>query len=189
MSFLNWPVEQSNLSQRSQQRRKRVALRLLDQFGRAFPEITYQLVWGSTTINSQAWRLGSARFVRVYGGLVRHPKMTLPGLALMLAHETGHHLGGPPHDPAMPWISWQGQADYWAAGVGMKRVFGSAADQITVKGIRQLVDLHRDFAGRSEEDEPDLSVECRQKIFMAGVSGQTMPACARTSFLDLLRGS
>jgi hypothetical protein len=68
----------------------------------------------------------------------------------------------------MPWISWQGQADYWAASVGMKRVFGPEADKLTLKGARQIVELHRDFAGRSEEDQPDLSVECRHRIVMAG---------------------
>jgi hypothetical protein len=185
MSFLNWPVEQLHLSHRSQQRRKNVTLHLLDRFGRAFPEITYQLVSGSTTVNSQAWRLGSARYVRVYGGLIRHPKMTRAGLALTLAHETGHHLGGPPYDPAMPWISWQGQADYWAASIGMKKVFGSSADKMTMRGALQIIELHRDFTGGSKEDEPDLSAECRYRIFVAGVRDQAMPECAQNAFLDL----
>jgi Zn-dependent protease with chaperone function len=104
MSFLNWPVEQVGLSQRAQKRRKSITLGLLDQFSKAFPDITYELLWESGTINSQAWRLGLAKNVRVYGGLARHPRITRAGLALMLAHETGHHLGGPPRDPDMPWI-------------------------------------------------------------------------------------
>jgi hypothetical protein len=103
----------------------------------------------------------------------------------MLAHETGHHLGGPPYDPGMPWISWQGQADYWAANEGMKRVFGLDASKMTLRGARQIVELHQDFAGRSEEDEPDLSVECRHKIFIAGARGQAMPDCAPKAFLEL----
>jgi hypothetical protein len=186
MSFLNWPVEQIFLSQRAQQKRKRAALRLLDQFGKAFPEVTYELLWESGTINSQAWRLGAARNVRVYGGLVRHPKITRVGLALMLAHETGHHLGGPPHDPDMPWISWQGQADYWAASVGMKKVFGLDARNMTPRGARQICDLHQEFVGSAHEDEPDLPSECRYKIFMAGTSGRAMPDCARDSFRQLV---
>ncbi len=185
MSFLNWPVEQRQLSPRARQRRKSIILNLLDQFGEAFPQITYELLWESATINAQAWRLGSARYVRVYGGLIRHPRMTRPGLALMLAHETGHHLGGPPYDPAMPWISWQGQADYWAASVGMKTVFGLQAKKLTLKGARQIADLHRDFAGRSQEDEPDLPSECRHRIFVAASNDQRMPACAPKAFMEL----
>jgi hypothetical protein len=59
---------------------------LFKRFRRAFPEVTYELPWESPTINAQAWRLGSAQFVRVYGGLVRHPAITKYGLALILAH-------------------------------------------------------------------------------------------------------
>jgi hypothetical protein len=187
MSFLNWPVEQAQLDRGARQRRRKVIDGLLDQFGRAFPQITYELGWSSATVNSQAWQLGTTRYVRVYGGLVRHPKMTRPGLALMLAHETGHHLGGPPYDPAMSWISWQGQADYWAAHVGMKKVFGADADRMTLRGARQIVELHRDFGGDADEDEPDLSAECRYRIFVAGAKGAPMPDCAPAALLALAR--
>ena len=185
MSFLNWPVEQVHLSQRVQKRRKSITLGLLDQFRKAFPEITYELLWESGTINSQAWRLGLARNVRVYGGLARHPRITRAGLALMLAHETGHHLGGAPRDPDMPWISWQGQADYWAANVGMRKVFGLHARNMTLRGALQIRRLHQDFTGRSEEDEPDLSSECRHTIFLAGITGDVMPDCAQKAFAQL----
>jgi Peptidase family M48 len=185
MSFLNWPVEQNQFSQRARQRRKSIVLGLLDQFGEAFPEITYELFWESPTVNAQAWRFGSAGRVRVYGGLVRHPKITRAGLALMLAHETGHHLGGPPYDPDMPWISWQGQADYWAASEGMKKVFGLHAQTMIMRGAFQIRELHRDFASALEEDQPDLSSDCRHSIFVAGATGREMPDCAKKAFTQL----
>jgi hypothetical protein len=185
MSFLNWPAEEVLPNRRIQQRRRRVVLDLFDKFGRSFPEITYELLWESATINAQAWRLGSARYVRVYGGLIRHPKITRPGLALMLAHETGHHLGGPPHDPGMPWISWQGQADYWAASVGMKKVFGLHARDITMRGALQIRKLHQDFASTLEEDQPDISSECRHGIFIAAATGREMPDCAKKAFRQI----
>jgi len=181
MSFFNWPAEEVLPSRRAQQHRRRVVLDLFSKFRDAFPEITYELVWASATINSQAWTFGSRRYVRVYGGLARHPKMTTPGLALMVAHETGHHLGGPPYDPAMPWISWQGQADYWAASVGMKKVFGSRAHHMTDRGAKQICELYNAFIGR-EEDEPDLSFECRHEIFIAGARGALIPDCAHRAF-------
>src|SRR5882757_1433769 len=174
MSFLNWPAEELLPSRRIQQRRRRVVMDLFDKFGRAFPEITYELLWQSATINAQAWRLGSARYVRVYGGLVRHRAMTRPGLALMLAHETGHHLGGPPYDPDMPWITWQGQADYWAASEGMKKVFGLHARNLTLRGARQIRELHKKFESGPQEREPDLSSGCRLNIFLAGATGREM---------------
>jgi hypothetical protein len=185
MSFLNWPVEQNQLSQRARLRRKAVALKLLDQFAAAFPEIIYELLWESSTVNAQAWLYSSIGRVRVYGGLVRHPKMTRAGLALMLAHETGHHLAGPPYDPDMPWISWQGQADYWAASQGMKRVFGMNARNLVMRGAAQIRELHRDFNGELEEDQPELSPDCRHNIFVAGAAGLDMPDCANRAFVEL----
>ena len=184
MSFLNWPAEEVLPSRRSQQHRRRVLSDLFTKFRRAFPEVTYELLWESPTLNAQAWRLGSARFVRVYGGLVRHPAITKYGLALMLAHETGHHLGGLPRDPHMTWMTWQGQADFWAARTGMPQVFGPKADQMTLRGARELFVLQEDLSRSMEADEPDLSASCRDCIFRAGVSNREMPSCAKQEFQE-----
>jgi len=178
MSFLNWPTEEVVPSLRSQQYRRRVLSDLFTKFHDAFPEVTYELLWDSPTINAQAWRLGSARFVRVYGGLVRHPAITRYGLALMLAHETGHHLGGMPRDPAMPWMTWQGQADYWAASVAMPRIWGPRASAVTVRAAREILKLHRMLESRLDDDEADLSADCRFSIFRSGALGLDIPSCA-----------
>jgi Zn-dependent protease with chaperone function len=167
MSFLDWPTEEVLPSRRSQQHRRRVLSDLFKKFRRAFPEVTYELLWESPTINAQAWRLGSARFVRVYGGLVRHPAITKYGLALMLAHETGHHLGGLPRDPAMPWMTWQGQADYWAASIAMPRIWGPRARGATLRAAREILNLHSML--QFEDDEPDLSPDCRYFILRSGL--------------------
>ena len=182
MSFLNWPTEEVPPSARAQQRRRRVVAGLLDKFGREFPEITYELLWESSSVNAQAWRLGSARYVRVYGGLVRHKAITKYGLALMLAHETGHDPGGLPRDPAMPWLTWQGQADYWAASVAMPRVWGPRACGATIRAAREIVELHRMLEGQQRMYEPDLSPDCRYSILCSGALGQEMPRCAMEAF-------
>ena len=178
MSFLNWPTEEVLPSRRAQQHRRRVVSELLEKFNQAFPEVTYELFWESPTVNAQAWRLGSARYVRVYGGLVRHRAISKYGLALMLAHETGHHLGGLPRDPAMPWLTWQGQADYWAASVGMPRIWRERARTATLKAAREVLELHEAFERHLEDDEPDLPAECRYRIWCAGAQDEGMPDCA-----------
>ena len=182
MSFLNWPAEEVLPSRRSQQHRRRVLSDLFKKFHRAFPEVTYELLWESPTINAQAWRLGSSRFVRVYGGLVRHPTITKYGLALMLAHETGHHLGGLPRDPAMPWMTWQGQADYWAARIAMPKIWGPRACNATLRAAREILKLHRMLESQFDDDEPDLSPDCRYSILRSGALGQSMPSCALEAF-------
>lgn len=182
MNFFHWPAEEMLPSRRIQQQRKRVVLDLFDKFGRVFPEITYELSWESPTINAQAWHLGTTRYVRVYGGLVRHRAITKYGLAVMLAHETGHHLGGLPRDPAMPWMTWQGQADYWAASIAMPMVWGSRARSVTLRGAREILTLHRLLADQFDDDEPDLSPDCRYCILRSGAFGENMPRCADDAF-------
>jgi hypothetical protein len=184
MSFLDWPVEQGSLSKRAQQRRKAVALRLIDRFAGTFSEIDYDLFWESSIINSQAWRLGNCQRVTIYGGLVRHPAITACGIALMLAHETGHHMGGHPRDPDLRWPTWQGQADYWAASHGMPRVFGPDAARLTLRGAQQIAALHEAFS--EIDSEPDIPAEMRTAIFRAGALGEDISRLLREAFKQML---
>ena len=158
--------------------RFRMMLGLLEAFGQAFPSITYELFWESSSINAQAWRSADGRRVMLYGGLVRHRLISRSGLALTLAHETGHHLGGVPLDPELRWPTWQGQADYWAARTAMPHVFGTSARAITLRGARELVQLTRSTGVR----DADLSAEERLRIFSAGAMNRPPPACLRKAF-------
>jgi hypothetical protein len=183
MSFLDWPVEHHQSKERTQRRRRATALRLISQFTKAFQEVEYDLYWDAPIINAQAWRLGRRRCVTVYGGLVRHPSITACGLALMLAHETGHHFGGPPLDPDLRWPTWQGQADYWAAAEGMPKVFGRDAYRLTLRGAKEIIALHRDFSG----DEADITPDERLAIFRAGALGEIAPTCLQAAFDRMIK--
>jgi hypothetical protein len=181
MTLFDGPTEPIT-SNVNQQRRKRMAVDLLEQFSRAFPTISYRLVWHSHSINAQAWRIGSERYVTVYGGLVRHPKINRTVLALAVAHETGHHLGGDPKDPERKWMSWQGQADYWAASVGMYRIFGSRAEAVTLRAAKQFMRFLEELEASLDGDEPDLSSLCRYHIICAALAQRGMPDCALLEF-------
>lgn len=113
---------------------------------------------------------------------MRHPRINRAVLALALAHETGHHLGGQPKDPDRKWMSWQGQADYWAASVGMHQIFGSRAVAVTLGAAKQFVEFHDELEALLGDDEPDLSSQCRYQIFCAALAQQKMPDCARLEF-------
>jgi hypothetical protein len=172
---MNWVAEDVHMRRQAHEGRRRLVLKLIDRFSEAFPEICYELIWSSLSTNAQAWGLGHQRYVRIYGGLARQKDLTRSGLALLLAHETGHHLGGPLYDPAIPWLSSQGQADYWAAAVGMPRVFRARALIMTIQGAAELRRLFRSCADAMVDDEPDLTPACRYEIFVAGARGLPMP--------------
>ena len=89
--------------------------------------------------NAQAFLDGGRKRVRLYGGLVRHRKIGSAGLAVALAHETGHHLAGPPYLQFYHWLSSEERATEWAMTVGLQKVFGKkVATRIGKRGLIEL---------------------------------------------------
>ncbi len=79
--------------------------------------------WTDGTVNAYASRSGSTWVVQMFGGLARHETITADGLALVVCHELGHHIGGAPKKGAgggwwgggaSSWASNEGQSDYFA---------------------------------------------------------------------------
>ncbi len=184
MTFFGPRERSSPFSKGMLQRRKMLALLLINRFSIVFANIEYDLLWDATIINAQAWRSANQKRVTVYGGLARYPSVTASGLALILAHETGHHLGGRPLDPDLRWPTWQGQADYWAAAEGMPKVFGPKARRMTFRGAEQIAALHAEFC--DEGDEPEISSIERTAIFRAGALGEAAPVCLQTIFSRMM---
>jgi Zn-dependent protease with chaperone function len=118
---------------------KRRARILVRRFRECFPELIYEIDLEIRIVNAQATLDGDRRVVRVYGGLVRHRKLNSAGLAVALAHETGHHLGGPPLHRVFRWLSSEERATEWAMTRGLRTVFGrDRADAIAKKGTMNL---------------------------------------------------
>jgi hypothetical protein len=112
---------------------------LLSHFRNGFPNIHYDVLWQTRVVNAQAFHGLKGPSVRLYGGLGRHRRAGKEALALALAHETGHHLGGPPSHPLYKSISSEAQADAWAIKVGLPRLFGPQRTKRVVElGRRQL---------------------------------------------------
>jgi hypothetical protein len=118
---------------------RRRALTLIKRFQARFPELAYDMDLGVNLANAQAFLDAGTRRVRLYGGLVRHRKIGAAGLAVALAHETGHHLGGAPYLAFYHWLSSEERATEWALAVGLKCVFGThRANRIGREGLNQL---------------------------------------------------
>ncbi len=73
-------------------------------------------LWDDGTVNANADEADGVWTVNMYGGLARYPGMTSDGMALVVCHETGHHLGGAPKMGGDPteWASNEGGADTFA---------------------------------------------------------------------------
>lgn len=115
---------------------------LIKRFQEAFPSIHYDLFWETRLLNAQAFIGGRGRCVRLYGGLGRHRNVGIEGLAFALAHETGHHLGGPPRHPFYASLSSERRASEWALTAGLPKVFGSTVgSRYGYHGLAQLAGL------------------------------------------------
>lgn len=98
---------------------------LIERFQAKFPNLHYDLYWETGLMNALAFLGRDGRSVRLYGGLGRHRQVGVEGLAFALAHETGHHLGGPPYHPFYTSLSSEQRANEWAVEMGLSHVFGT----------------------------------------------------------------
>jgi hypothetical protein len=178
------PLHEELLEPTNLKRRKLVAA-LLDRFSFTFCNIDFRLNWEADNLNACATLIQGRRTVEIWGGLARHRALGENGLALALAHEVGHHLGGKPYDLDYSWLSAEGQADYWATRVGMHLVFAQeAVVGRSLEGARELLALYRRFykpwRPRVASVGPPrvLSPRSRWLTFKAGALGDRRPACA-----------
>jgi hypothetical protein len=120
---------------------------LLKRFRAKFPDLHYDLFWDTRLMNALAFIGPLGRCVRLYGGLARHRSVGIEGLAFALAHETGHHVGGPPCHPCYLSISSEERANEWAAEFGLPIVFGpKVGGRYACRGSRQLDDLAKYYS-------------------------------------------
>jgi hypothetical protein len=125
---------------------KRRAEALIKRFRDRFPEIYYDMFWDTRLMNAQAYIGEKGRSVRLYGGLGRHREVGVEGIAFALAHEVGHHLGGPPHHEFYTTISSEHRASEWAEETGLPVVFGEeVAGRYARSGAAQLAAIWKKY--------------------------------------------
>ncbi len=83
-------------------------------------QLVINRLWSDDTLNANASQFFGKWNVNMYGGLARHPEMTLDGFAMVLCHELGHHLAGFTFRKGFggfggTWAANEGQSDYFAA--------------------------------------------------------------------------
>lgn len=167
-----------------------IAEYLVHHFRRFYPNIEYHIEWNDNTVNAYAWRQGGRRHVALLGGLIRHRHIQVEGLGMVLAHEIGHHYGGPPYY-GNNGLSCEGQADWWAASIGMREVWwGEEAIRQIVAAAEQLYLLFTQGLVKSISDDEEATLyenalgcshppaACRRDTYLAGANAQPKPPCA-----------
>ncbi|MBL7544841.1 MAG: hypothetical protein JNL11_13570 [Bdellovibrionaceae bacterium] len=106
-------------------------LKILDQeFGAALggnlESWTRDVVWSQPYIGAGSNIYQDQFYILLYGGFVRARYMTVGALSAILCHELGHKLGGEPRQiflGEVHWSSSEGQADMFAAGTCMPKLY------------------------------------------------------------------
>jgi hypothetical protein len=172
---------------------------LVELYRAFYPDVIYQIDWYNDTVNAYAWVDNGQRYVALLGGLIRSAALELEGIGLVLAHELGHHYGGPPAYPGG--LSCEGQADFYGANIVMRRVwFGESYVTTMIAAIAQLKNFFGFLGffaadpmqraafvptGREEEELGGLEggcthppAPCRIETYNAALDLKPKPACA-----------
>lgn len=132
-------------------------------------KLVVERLWENDRVNALAKRDAPKVWtVQMFGGLARHSTITPDGFALVLCHEIGHHIGGAPkkRSSLMPWVSSEGQSDYFATLKCLRRVFQFDNNAAVVKKL--LVPSALTAACKNAHSREDVSVCIRSG--MAGAS-------------------
>jgi hypothetical protein len=114
--------------------------------------------WTDATVNASAQQFGSTWILNMYGGLARHPEITVEGFALVVCHELGHHMGGAPKIEGWSGDNWatnEGGADYYATLKCLRRFFAeddnkSIIAKATIDPVAQKV-CAQEFANEQDQ--------------------------------------
>lgn len=113
---------------------------LMERFRIKFPDVKFTYVESKNEVNAVASGDGVTfpRNVELWGGMAKHPAMRLEGIAIILAHEVGHHYGSTDSVNTNPTIDsdqkrysdgayCEDQSDFWGTRVGLRIVYNDLA--------------------------------------------------------------
>jgi hypothetical protein len=126
--------------------------------------------------------------ISVWGGMLSHPKMKPNTLLILLCHELGHFLGGPPLKSRTGWSSTEGQADYYSS-LGCVKNFGVNEGEF-IEAATAITSIYAEVTQqpRPQLDRCDQSIvnrinygyptaQCRLDTLIAGWKENPRPAC------------
>lgn len=142
----------------------------------------------SPRVNAEIVNENGMVAIVVWGGMLSHSKMTANSLMLLLCHELGHFLGGPPLKSRKGWSSTEGQADFFSTNSCLKDLgvdegqFIAAAlaltaiyAQVSLQTPPRLDECDQSIVTRTNFGYPGL--QCRLDTLVAGWNETERPKC------------
>jgi len=139
-------------------------------------------------VNAEVLKENGYVSISIWGGMLSHAKMSPSTLLLLLCHELGHFLGGPPLKSRTGWSSTEGQADYYSTAVCLRNL-GIDEGQF-IGAAKALTSIYAEVVQQSEPrldrcDETVVTrinygyptVQCRLDTLLAGWRGSSRPTC------------
>lgn len=150
---------------------------LFGLFRAFYPQITFLPDFYKNDFNAYSWKEEGKMFVVVGGGLIRVKSLELAGLALIIAHETGHLLADPDQEGEV----CEGNADYYAVQCVLRKVFYQEFFQLIFSEL--LPQIKQTFGYITKNKGTDhscnnLALDCRYKVYGAAGALENLPACA-----------
>lgn len=139
-------------------------------------------------VNAEINKNGDVISISVLGGMLNHPNIDTNSFLLLLCHEIGHFLGGPPLKSRGGWSSTEGQADYFSTLNCIKKT--GIDEERFLEAALKLTKIYSEVARQSPPrlDQCDgsavtrinygyPSVQCRLDTLLAGWYGRPRPRC------------
>ena len=182
------PKEES-LSRLDEDSKFVVFSRIKEKFERAFPDVEIRHTFNnSENLQCFADIIGTKKIISIGGGLIRHKVIQEEGMALVIAHEIGHHKagsGGKYSNPPNDWSYCEDVADSWAAYVGLKKIWPDPNKyrQAVKNGAEQFFEYLQDVSFTE-------NVKCPLEIATSNIliCGHGHPCCRRYNFLTAING-
>lgn len=134
-------------------------------------------LWEDETVNAYAEQSGKEWKVSMFGGLARHETITRDGMALVVCHEIGHHIGGAPlYSWKAGWAATEGQSDYFSTTKCLRQVWENDNNEEIISRIEVPAKV-KELCGQSNVWNRDYAICVRGA--MAGDSVAKLFAALR----------
>lgn len=100
-----------------------------------------------STVNAYAERDGNIWKLHFFGGLARRPEIGEDSFLTVICHEGGHLLGGWPVYPGDTMAN-EGQSDYWASHVCLKKIFASDTTNVATLSATAVTRCKKLYKGQ-----------------------------------------